>query len=82
MNQVSKCDTYLISHIEDLFTHIAGGEQFTTLDLDRAYQQLVLDKESRKYVVINTHQGLYQFNRQPFGVSSAPGIFQKTMETL
>ena len=26
--------------------------------------------------------GLFQYNRLPFGVSSAPGIFQRTMENL
>ena len=82
VNQVSKCDTYPIPRIEDLLARISGGQKFTALDLDRAYQQLVLDEESRKYVVINTHQGLFQYNRLPFGVSSAPGIFQRTMETL
>ena len=81
VNQVSKCDTYPIPRIADLFARIAGGQKFTTLDVDRAYQQLVLDEESRKYVVINTYQGLFQY-RLPFGVSSAPRIFQRTMETL
>ncbi len=33
-------------------------------------------------VGINTHKGLFQFNRLPYGVASAPGIFQRTMETL
>ena len=42
-NEVSKCDTYAIPCIEDLFARISGGQKFTTLDLDRAYQQLVLD---------------------------------------
>ena len=32
--------------------------------------------------IINTHMGLYHFNRLPFGVASAPAIFQCTMETL
>ena len=32
--------------------------------------------------MINTHKYLFQYTRLPFGVSSAPGIFQKTMETL
>ena len=82
VNQVLRCDTYPIPRIEDLFARIAEGQQFTTLDLDRAYQQLVLDEESRKYVVINTRQGLFQYNRLPFGVLSAPGIFRRTMETL
>ena len=41
-----------------------------------------LDDESRKYVVVNTHKGLYRFTRLPYGVSSAPGIFQRLMETV
>ena len=30
----------------------------------------------------HTHKGLYEYNRLPFGVSSAPAIFQRTMENL
>ena len=41
-----------------------------------------LAEESRKYVVINTHCGLFRYNRMPFGVSSAPGVFQRVMENL
>ena len=74
VNQVSKCDTFPISRIEDLFSRITGEQKFTTLDLERAYQQLVLDEESRKYVVINSHQGLFQYKRLPFGVSSTPDV--------
>ena len=48
VNQVSKCNTHLIALIEDLFARIAGGQHFTTLDLDKAYQLLVLDEESCK----------------------------------
>jgi len=43
---------------------------------------MLLDDDSKHYVTINTHQGLYRYNRLPHGVSSAPGIFQRTMETL
>ena len=35
-----------------------------------------------KYVTINTHQGLYQFTRLPFGISSAPVIFQRLMDKI
>ena len=31
---------------------------------------------------MNTHEGLFAYNRLPFGVSLAPGIFQRTMESL
>ena len=49
--------------------------------MSQAYQQL-LDDQSKQYVVINTHRGLFCYNRLPYGISSAPGIFQRTMETL
>ena len=35
-----------------------------------------------KYVVVNTHRGLFRYTRLPFGVSSAPGIFQRVIESL
>jgi hypothetical protein len=34
------------------------------------------------YVLINTYRGLFQYNRLPFGVASAPGIFQRAVELL
>ena len=61
---------------------MAGGQKYTKLDLCQAYQQVELEEESRKYVVINTHRGLFEYTRLPFGVSSAPGIFQRVMESL
>ena len=47
-----------------------------------AYQQLHLDEESRQYVTINTHKGLFRYTHLPFGVAAAPAIFQRTMETI
>ena len=43
--------------------------------------QVQLDETFRKYVTINTHKGLFRYNQLPFGVSSAPSIFQRIMET-
>ena len=75
-------DKYPIPKIEDLFAQLSGGKRYTKLDMSQAYQQIVLDTDSPKFVVVNTHRGLFQYNRLPFGVSSAPGIFQLTMESL
>ncbi|MDD9818931.1 MAG: RNase H-like domain-containing protein, partial [Gammaproteobacteria bacterium] len=82
VNQASKLDRYPIPRIDDLFATLAGGESFTKLDMSQAFQQILLDEESKSYVVINTHKGLFRYNRLPFGVSSAPGIFQRVMEGL
>ena len=53
-----------------------------SLDMSQAYHQIRLDDDSKKFVVVNTHKGLFCYNRLPFGVSSAPGIFQRVMECL
>ena len=45
-------------------------------------RQTLLEEESREYVTVNTHKGMYRYNRLPFGVASAPSIFQRTMENL
>ena len=58
MNQASKLDRYRIPKVEGLFAKLAGGKAFTKLDMSQAYQQLLLDEESRKYAVINMHCGL------------------------
>ncbi|KAK3725271.1 hypothetical protein QZH41_010111, partial [Actinostola sp. cb2023] len=82
VNKVSTLDAYPIPKIDDLYTKLAGGKTLTELDLSHAYEQMLLDDDSKQYVTINTHQGLYRYNRLPYGVSSALGIFQRTMETL
>lgn len=82
LNPVLNVDQYPLPKPQDLFATLAGGKEFTKLDLSQAYLQLPLDQASRKYVVINTHKGLYQYTRLPFGVSSAPAMFQKVMETI
>ena len=82
INQASKLDNYRIPKTEDLLTTLGGSQKFTKLDMSQAYQQLLLEDESKQYTTINTHKSLCQYNRLPFGVSSAPGIFQRTMENL
>lgn len=82
VNRVSKLDAYPLPRVEDLFTAMLGGKYFTKLDLSHAYQQLRLSDDSKKYTTINTTKGLFQYNRMPFGISSAPAIFQRAMDSL
>ena len=82
INWAVKLHQHPIPKIEDLLTKIATGKYFTLLDIRQAYQQLLLHDESKKLVIINTHKGLFVYNRLPYLVSSTPGIFQRTVETL
>ena len=80
INQAAKVDKYPIPQIEDLLTQSAGGQKFTKLDMRQAYH--LLEEESKNFVVIYTHRSLFRYPSLPYGVSSAPGIFQKITEGL
>lgn len=54
---------------------------FSTIDLAQAYQQLKVTDTTANILTINTVKGLYRVNRLPFGVSAAPAIFQRCMDT-
>ena len=81
-NKAMICDTHPIPRIEDILAAMSGGVSFTKLDLSHAYLQLQLDESARDYLVINTHKGLFEYTRMPFGITSAPGVFQRTMDNL
>ena len=78
----SDCICYPIPRMEDLFAKLVGGQVFTKLDMSQAYMQLLLEEESKQYVAINTHRGLFKYHCLPFGILSAYGIFKRTMESL
>ena len=44
--------------------------------------QVTLHPDSKKFVTVNTQKGFYQYNRLPFGISSAPAIFQRIVESV
>ena len=82
INQDLKLDHYPMPKAEDIFSTLNGGEKFTKLDLSQAYLQLPLDEESQKLTTISTHKGLFQYTRLPYGIASAPAIFQMTMDKI
>ena len=73
---------YPLPRSEDLFATLLGGQRFSKIDLSQAYQQMNLDLQSKELLTINTHKGLYQYTRLPFGVALAPAIFQQAMDTI
>ena len=80
VNQCADVDQYPLPNTEDLFATLAAGQVFSKTDLCDAYQQVELDEDSHIYLTINTQKGLYRYKRLPFGVSSAPTIFQRIMD--
>lgn len=77
--------TEAASHPLPTFTEVLvkfrGGKVFSTIDQAQAYQQLQVTDTTAKILTINTVKGVYRVNQLPFGVSAAPAIFQRSMDT-
>ncbi|GFO31292.1 Pol polyprotein [Plakobranchus ocellatus] len=82
INPEMKVDQYPLPTVQDLFATLSNGKKFTKLDLTQAYHQLPMDEDSKQYVTINTHVGLFRYNRMPYGIASGPAIFQKKMKEI
>ncbi|KII71822.1 hypothetical protein RF11_01366 [Thelohanellus kitauei] len=46
------------------------------------YKKDGVDEKSQEITDINTHRGLFQYTRLPFGLASAPSIVQHTMDQI
>lgn len=82
VNQAVKSNVYPLPTSQELFAKLGKGRFFSKLDLAQAYQQLVVDDTTAELLTINTVQGLYKVRRLPYGVSVAPGLFQRAMDTI
>ncbi|XP_031550150.1 uncharacterized protein K02A2.6-like [Actinia tenebrosa] len=82
INPQLEIDEYPLPRIEDIYASLSGGKQFSTLDLRQAYLQMEVDEQSKHYLTVNTHRGLFQYQRLPYGVASAPAIWQRAMDQV
>ena len=82
VNRALKMEEHPMPNAEDIFASLHGTKFYTRLDFRRCFEQLVVDESSRKYLTVNTHRGLFHFNRLSYGLASAPAICQRTIEAI
>ena len=82
LNRVLEDHPYLLPVPDHIFSILNGGTYFAEIDFTEAYLQVKVSKAFRELLTVNTHRGLFQFTRLPFGVKRAPAIFQLIMDTM
>ena len=82
LNKALKRPHYPMVTVEEVANRLSGATSFTTLDACSGYWQLPVDEESSKLLTFNTPWGRYRFTRLPFGINSAPEIYQREMDRL
>ena len=80
VNPRIKVAQYPLPKPQDIFSTLNGGKFFAKLDLSQAYLQVPLDAEGQEITTITTHRGLFRMLRMPYGIASAPAVFQALMD--
>ncbi|XP_033756234.1 uncharacterized protein K02A2.6-like [Pecten maximus] len=68
--------------VEDVIANMPQAKVFTKLDATPGFWQLKLDEESSKLCTFNSPFGRYSFRRLPFGIKSAPEVYQRAISEM
>ena len=75
-------DAYSLPRIEDSLDSLSGSCIFTSIDLKAGYWQVEMDPESIPLTAFTVGPlGFYECVKMLFGLTNAPTMFQRLMET-
>ena len=68
--------------VDTTLAQLTGATMFSKLDANSGFWQIPLAKESRLLTTLITPYGHFCFNKLPFGIASAPEVFQRRMNDI
>ena len=82
LNKYVKRENYPMQSTDYLLAQIGKSKIFSRLDLNSAFWQLELDEESKLLTTFITPFGRFYFHRCPFGITSIPERYQRSIAGL
>lgn len=82
INKNLKRRHYPLSTLEEISARISGSQWFTILDCRKGFWQIRVTDRTSKYLTFSTPFGRYCCKRLPFGLASAPEVFQQIICNL
>ena len=75
-------ETHPMPSVDDTLAQLTGAVVFSKVDANSGFWQIPLAEESQHYTTFITPFGRYCFQKLPFGISSAPELFQRRMSQI
>ena len=82
INAVTEFNAEPSCNLEEELYRFAGARYLSELDLTKAYHQIMLTPNARKYTAFATHRGLMEFKRLPFGLVTACATYIQLMRIV
>lgn len=84
LNEITARDNFPLPNINDALDNLGSSnpQYFTTLDMASGYWQIGLEANLKSKAAFITQDGLFEFQRMPFGLHNAPSTFQRAMQEI
>ena len=82
LNHVTKKDSFPLVRIDDLIDDVGKSCFVSKLDLLKGYYQMPLSQQAKEMSAFCTPDGLFQYKVLPFGLTNAPAVFQRFMQSV
>jgi RNase H-like domain found in reverse transcriptase/Reverse transcriptase (RNA-dependent DNA polymerase)/Integrase zinc binding domain/Integrase core domain len=82
LNRLTIFDAEPLPNIDSMLVKFAGSVYFSKIDLTKGYWQVPMDEESKDFTSFQSPEGLFRFNKMPFGLVNAPATFSRLMRMV
>lgn len=82
LNKCIRREHFALPTAPEIFAKLTGSKVFSTLDATSGFLQLELDEDSSFLTTFATPFGRWRFLRLPYGISSAPEVFHRTVNEI
>ena len=82
LNSVTAKDSYPIPRIDDILDNLNGSAFFSSMDLMCGFWQVEMAEDSKEKTAFVTHDGLFECEKMPMGLTNSPSTFQRLMQEV
>jgi hypothetical protein len=82
VNSQTKLLKFPLARIDDLLDSFQGAKYFSTIDLRKGFHQFEIEEEDKHKLGFITKNGVWEYNRMPFGVTNGPTFFSAVMQSI
>nr|GEZ82668.1 reverse transcriptase domain-containing protein [Tanacetum cinerariifolium] len=77
LNEATRKDHFPLPFMDQMLKRLAGNEYYCFVDRFSGYFQILIDPKDQEKTTFTCPYGTFAYKRMPFGLSNAPGTFQR-----